>query len=211
MRRYCMISVLIFVVGCSLSGRAVRVEREKTGKKELTEIVSRKQKAPKIKETTLKREEAKPGEEITGKQKDAKPQKPSPAEEKNKELTAKAEEEQKAARAEKELMEEITGLIIEQTMTKIGYSFYEYFFLLWKPPEVEIKRYNILISEKASPHWGSWIKVDVNGTSVWSRVLRPRSEEIEEAVKQAIEATKQYLYHYEQYQLQTEDMVGSGI
>jgi len=186
-----MVSVLIFIVGCSLSGRAVRVEQEKTGEKELTEIASRKRKVPKIKEIIVKPEEAKPVEEITGKQKDAKAQKSSAAEEK--------------------LMEEITGLIIEQTMTKIGYSFYEYFFLLWKPPEVEIKRYNILISEKASPHWGSWIKVDVNGTSVWSRVLRPRSEEIEEAVKQAIEATKQYLYHYEQYQLQTEDMVGSGI
>jgi len=205
-----MILVLIFVVGCSLSGRAVRVEQEETGEKELAEIASRKQNVAKIKETTVKREEAKPGEKITGKQQDAKPQKPSPAEEKNKGSTAKAEED-KAGRAEKELMEEITGLIIEETMTKIGYEFYEYFFLLWEPPEVEVKDYNILISEKASPLWGSWVRVDVNGTAVWSRVLRPRSEEIEEAVKESIEATRQYLYNYEQYQSQTEDMVGTGI
>lgn len=113
--------------------------------------------------------------------------------------------------AEEELMLEITGLIIEETMTRIGYEFYEYFFLFWEAPEVEVKDYNILISEKASPIWGSWVKVNVDDTTVWSKVLRPRSEEIEDAVKQAIEATKQYLYNYKQYQFQTEDMVGTGI
>jgi len=113
--------------------------------------------------------------------------------------------------AEEELMLEITGLIIEETMTRIGYEFYEYFFLFWEAPEVEVKDYNILISERASPMWGSWVKVNVDETTVWSKMLRPRSEEIEDAVKQAIEATKQYLYNYKQYQFQTEDMVGTGI
>ena len=113
--------------------------------------------------------------------------------------------------AEEELMQEITGLIIEETMTKIGYEFYEFFFLFWEPPEVELKDYNILITERASPRWGSWVQVAVNETVIWSRVLRPRSAEIEEAVKQAIEAAKEYLYNYEKYQFQTQDMVGTGI
>ena len=130
-------------------------------------------------------------------------------------LIAKIEEERAATKeeiaAEEELMLEITGLIIEETMTRIGYEFYEYFFLFWEAPEVEVKDYNILISEMASPMWGSWVKVNVDETTVWSKMLKPRSEEIEDAVKIAIEATKQYLYNYEQYQFQTEDMVGTGI
>lgn len=145
----------------------------------------------------------------------AKPEKTKAAPKKISGLIAGIEEERAATKeeiaAEEELMLEITGLIIEETMTRIGYEFYEYFFLFWEAPEVEVKDYNILISEKASPIWGSWVKVNIDDTTVWSKVIRPRSEEIEDAVKQAIEATKQYLYNYEQYQFQTEDMVGTGI
>jgi len=109
-------------------------------------------------------------------------------------------------------MLEISGLIIEQTMTKIGYDFYEYFFLLWEAPEgISVRDYNIFINERASPMWGSWVRVGVDETTVWSRVLRPRSEEIEDAAKQAIAATRQYLSNYEQYQFKTKDMVGTGI
>lgn len=161
-------------------------------------------------------EEEKPAKEIADKQKEEKPAKTTAATKKISGLIAKIEGPERAATkeeiaAEEELMLEITGLIIEETMTRIGYEFYEYFFLFWEAPEVEVKDYNILISEFASPIWGSWVKVNIDETTVWSKMLRPRSEEIEDAVKQAVEATKRYLYNYEQYQFQTEDMVGTGI
>jgi hypothetical protein len=203
--------VLIFIVCCSCSELVVRVKPEKIRAKKPADVESRKLNDQQIKDVTVKAEEEKSVETTTGKHKDVKTHKPSAAEEKIRKLITKIEEEQKATKAEQELMKEITGLIIEQTMTKIGYDFYEYFFLLWKPPEVKIKDYNILITERASSQWGSWVGVDVNSTEVWSGVLKPRAEEIEEAVKQAIEATKQYLNNYEQYQLETEDMKGSGI
>ncbi len=122
------------------------------------------------------------------------------------------EAEKKMAMAEEELMIGITGLIIEETMTKIGYDFYEYFYLLWEAPgEIPIKDYNIFISERASPMWGSWVQVLVDERIVWNSVLRPRSIEIEDAAKEAIAATKEYLVNYEQYQFKTNDMVGTGI
>ena len=114
--------------------------------------------------------------------------------------------------AEERLMDEITGLIIEQTMTKIGYDFYEYFFLLWEAPRTTgIQDYNIYINERTSPMWGVWIWINVNEAKVWSKILRPRSAEIEEAAKEAVEVTREYLINYEQYQFETEDMVGTGI
>lgn len=122
------------------------------------------------------------------------------------------EAEKKMAMVEEELMIRITGLIIEETMTKIGYDFYEYFYLLWEAPgEIPVKDYNIFISERASPMWGSWVQVRVDERIVWNSVLRPRSTEIEDAAKEAIEATKEYLVNYEQYQFKTNDMVGTGI
>ena len=168
-------------------------------------------------ETTKETAEAKPVvDKITEKQKAAKPEKPSAAEEKISSLIARIIEEERAATkeeiaAEEQLMQEITGLIIEETMTKIGYEFYEYFFFLWEPPEVELKHYNIVIIEKASPMWGSLVEVKIGDTTIWSRMLRPRSEEIEESAKQAIETTKEYLRNYEKHQLKTKDMMGTGI
>jgi curli production assembly/transport component CsgE len=158
----------------------------------------------------------------TGKQDDTKPQRAEQIERlKNLiELVKKhkaaenevTEAEKKMAIAEEELMVGITGLIIEETMTKIGYDFYEYFYLLWEAPgEIPVKDYNIFISERASPLWGSWVQVRVDERIVWNSVLRPRSTEIEDAAKEAIEATKEYLVNYEQYQFKTNDMVGTGI
>jgi len=131
-------------------------------------------------------------------------------EEKIKEAIAEIKGGQTAA-AEKELMQEITGLIVEETMTKIGYEFYETFFLLWEAPQVQVKDYNILITEKATPTWGSLVEVKIGETAVFGRMLRPRSEDIEEAVKEAIGATRQYLDSYDKEQLQSPDLTGSGI
>lgn len=110
-------------------------------------------------------------------------------------------------------IEEITGLIFEKTMTNIGYEFYENFFSLWEAPE-GIAGYNIFIHEKASPMWGSLVYINVNNTLVWRKMIRPRSGEIEKAVKNSIEAVKNYLYRYEEIRKQLEeggDMLGNGI
>ena len=114
--------------------------------------------------------------------------------------------------SEEELMRGITGLIIEETMTKIGYEFYEYFFLFWEPPEgIPVKDYNIVIHERASAMWGIWIWIDVNGTTIWNKMLRPRSAEVEEAAREAVEAAEKYLSNYEHYQFKTHDMMGTGV
>ena len=86
---------------------------------------------------------------------------------------------------------EIQGLVIDETQTKIGQDFYQSFFALWEPPE-EVECI-IFIIERASPQWGSWIWVRVNDSVVWRGVLRPRSEEIEEAARRAVEVARKYL------------------
>ena len=191
-----------------------RVETIRQETSEAATITTTEKKKEKPEETLVA--EGRPAQEITREQKAAERQKASPAPQRTSELMSRLKGERAATKeeiaAEEELMEEITGLIIEQTMTRIGYDFYEYFFLLWEAPrEVGVKDYNIFIDERASPMWGSWVSVGVNGATVWNKVLRPRSAEVEDAAKEAIVATQQYLINYEQYQFQSEDMVGSGI
>lgn len=185
-----MVSVLIFVTGYSFSDRVFREEKVQKEKAETNRSVGE---IPEIKKVATK------------------PEQTQAAQEKMKPFFTESGKEQAQAVAEEKLMQEITGLIIAESMTKIGYEFYETFFLLWYPPQTILKHYNILIAEKASPMWGSLVEVNIGETTIWSMVLRPRSEEIEDAVKQAIEISKDYLNNYEKIQFQTVDMVGTGI
>ncbi len=103
---------------------------------------------------------------------------------------------------------------MEETMTKIGYDFYEYFFINWEVPQgITVTDYNVVIHEKASSVWGSLVWIEVNETPIWNnngQVLKPRGGEIEDAAKLAIQVVQMYLLNYEQYQFTSEDMVGTG-
>jgi len=107
---------------------------------------------------------------------------------------------------------EIDGLIIDQTLTKIGHEFYEYFYALWEAP-LEIKDYTIFITEKATLSSTSLIWINLNEMIIYQQLLKPRSEEIEEAAKSGVATTLQFLYQYQQDQKQLDggDMSGSGI
>ena len=163
------------------------------------------------KEATVKEEDK---EQTSGKS--ASEHHESAAEKKLSDIVANLELDRAATKeevaVEEELMTEITGLIIEQTMTKVGYDFYEYFYMLWEPPpEAAGREFNIYISERASPMWGSWVDVSIDDTVVWSSVLQPRSVEIEDAVAEAIMVVQQYFQDFQEDQGQIEEMVGTGI
>lgn len=143
-------------------------------------------------------------------------QKLSDTQKKLEKLLEEAEEEvEKEAKKKAEVKSsgmEIDGLIINETKTKIGQEFYEVFYTVWEPPE-GIKNYTIFISEKGAGQWGSWVLLKVNETLTYQNRLIPRSEEIGNAAKYAVELTKNFLLNYEQYQKQLEgkDMKGTGI
>jgi len=97
--------------------------------------------------------------------------------------------------SEKEMYGEISGLIMSESMTRIGNDFYEYFTSNWEYPK-GIEQKTLVIKENAHPLWGSIIKIyiDMNeDQTLWQSVLKPRSTEIEENAKQAVEIVKQAL------------------
>jgi len=111
---------------------------------------------------------------------------------------------------------EVDGLIIDQTQTRIGQEFYQNFVTFWESP-IGIENYNILVTEMASPTWGSWIWIEVGDLIskeiVYQEILKPRAEEIEDAAKKGVEVVKEYLYRLKEYgkDVSEKDMAGTGI
>lgn len=109
---------------------------------------------------------------------------------------------------------EIDGLIIDRTQTRIGYEFYCTFCLGWEAPVLErTPDYSLNIVERASPQWGSWVRVLVNDAVVYQKVLQPRQGDIEDEARGAIAATARYLVDefLARERMLDEDMSASGI
>ena len=85
----------------------------------------------------------------------------------------------------------LTGLIFDQTKTKAGRDFYEAFSLSFEfPSGMEDK--NIVIAELTDPRWGSQLQIYVEDILVYATMLKPRLEDIEEKVDEAINAVLRY-------------------
>lgn len=74
---------------------------------------------------------------------------------------------------------EIDGLIVDETITKIGRDFYQIFSMQWEAP-VTAKNFTILIKEKPARGNGAIITVSLNDTDLFEQNLQPRYDIIEE-------------------------------
>ncbi|GAB2631185.1 CsgE family curli-type amyloid fiber assembly protein [Belliella aquatica] len=107
---------------------------------------------------------------------------------------------------------EIDGLIIDQTKTKSGREFYEYFFNSWDAPK-EAKDFTIFIEEKPFRLNTTLVEISINETLIFQSLLQPRGDFIENLALESIGTTQMYLANYEELlkQLGGGDMVGTGI
>jgi len=107
---------------------------------------------------------------------------------------------------------ELQSMVIDETMTKIGKDFYDLFFMKWVSP-IKDGQYQITISERILPRIGSQITVKVNDLISYQSFVKPRYEEIENAVAFAIQQAQQVVINYENIKktLESEEMKGTGI
>lgn len=107
---------------------------------------------------------------------------------------------------------EIDGLLFDETRTKSGKDFYDFFYTGWEAP-VNAHNYSIFISEKPYRLTTTMIEISINETLVYQSFLQPRSEYIEMLAEQAVAQTQMYLQNYEEIvrQLDGDDRSGSGI
>lgn len=101
--------------------------------------------------------------------------------------------ENKTKESKKELS---INFIFDHTKTKVGRDFYETFSLFWEfPPEFPG---NIKIEEFTDPRWGAILYLYVEDILVYATPLKPRLEDIEGKVAEAVEALWKYYFAYKE-------------
>jgi curli production assembly/transport component CsgE len=112
---------------------------------------------------------------------------------------------------EKEIGMEITGLIMDETISKLGRDFYDLFFTKWNPSSDE--DYILKIIEKPAPGTRTLVSVEINDNMVFQQFLQPKYDYIEALADYAVGVSNEYLQNYTQIQnqLDNEDLQGEGI
>ena len=107
---------------------------------------------------------------------------------------------------------EIDGLLIDETKTKSGRDFFDFFYMQWQAPP-EARNYSVFIKENPYRLMTTQIEVKLNETTVFRSFLQPRSDIIEEQADYAVAQTLLYLNNYEELmrQLEGADQSGTGI
>lgn len=107
---------------------------------------------------------------------------------------------------------EIDGLIVDETKTKVGRDFYDFFYRDWVAPK-DASNYSIFIIEKPFRLNTTIIEIKINEITVIESFLQPRGDFVETLAIESVANTQLYLLQYEQLvkDLGGEDVRGSGI
>ena len=81
---------------------------------------------------------------------------------------------------------ESSGLVLDQTITKIGHDFYDQFYSRWEAP-AGVNDFTVLIGEKPSRGNNAIITVTVNDEDLLEFPLQGKEELVLDAAQQAIE------------------------
>lgn len=87
---------------------------------------------------------------------------------------------------------EIEGLVMDQTITKVGHDFYDEFFTKWEAP-ADIGDFTIIIREKPARGTSTLVSVEVNDNELLELPLQPKAEAIEEMAAYALEVASNFL------------------
>jgi hypothetical protein len=87
---------------------------------------------------------------------------------------------------------EIDGLVIDETVTKIGRDFFDVFRGAWEPPD-GVVNYTIRIQEQPVPTLGTRVVLLLDDEPLFQLQLEPRYEVIEDLARQAAQFTAQEL------------------
>jgi len=112
---------------------------------------------------------------------------------------------------EREIGLEINGLIMDETISKMGRDFYDLFFTQW---DINTDTdYLIKVVEKPAPGTRTMINVEINDNLVFQQFLQPKYDFIESLAEYAVNSSKEYVQNYNQLQkqLNNEDLQGGGI
>ena len=100
-------------------------------------------------------------------------------------LLLKVTSDSAATNAQRQKIVEIEGLIVDQTITKVGHDFYDIFYTQFEAPAGS-GEYVVTITEKPARGTSTLISVNVNDTDLLEMPLQPKPEYIEAAAAEAV-------------------------
>ncbi|HVE52665.1 MAG TPA: CsgE family curli-type amyloid fiber assembly protein [Ramlibacter sp.] len=66
----------------------------------------------------------------------------------------------------------VGGLVLDSTVTVLGYEFFSAFAVAWRELDAQ-QRYSVTISETPTARFGSTIRVHSRGKTLWQNLVRP--------------------------------------
>ena len=99
---------------------------------------------------------------------------------------------QQQHKRESSLGYEIDGLIVDETLTKVGRDYYDIFYGNWEAPP-KVNNYSVSIIERPLRGRGFQIVIEVNGTEINEMNLQPQYDMIEEAALYGVNITLDYI------------------
>lgn len=107
----------------------------------------------------------------------------------------------------------VYGLVVHQARSRLGNDFFQYFSSYWQPlPGTD--GYNIFISDKVHPRFGTWVFIAVNDVIIHRARLETRLWEIEQAARKSIDFVTRYIiaeYGNKKNKVLEDDLVGDGL
>ncbi|RSK33978.1 CsgE family curli-type amyloid fiber assembly protein [Hymenobacter metallilatus] len=98
---------------------------------------------------------------------------------------------------------EISGLVVDQSITKPGRDFYDLFYSQWEAP-TGIQEYTITIGEKPARANSTLLTVRVNDDDLLEFPLQPNYDLIQDAVAEAIAYVQDYMVQQQSLSQQLE-------
>lgn len=106
-----------------------------------------------------------------------------------------AEKLEKDAQGEDESLDDISGLIVNRTMTRFGQDFYS-IFSQFIADKASSENENLSITERATALSGSIISIRHGQKIIYRTALSPARSQIEFKAKQAVDAVDKYLLQW---------------
>lgn len=105
----------------------------------------------------------------------------------------------------------LNNLVMDNTLSKAGHDFYEFFYENWDPPRTN-RHFTVYINEKPAPGMGNLIQVRINYDKIFRTKLTPRHRALEKVARQAVNKSLSYIKHYKKINQQLgKDLKGTGI
>lgn len=107
---------------------------------------------------------------------------------------------------------EVSGLIIDETISKLGKDFYDLVYSKWDSNSLQGNQ-SIFISEKPQPSFGSQISISIDDNLIFQQNIRPNEEALQELSDYVVAVFTEYFQNYEQIQkdLAGNELKGTGI